>query len=51
MVLSLPFLALLALRPSLGYKVWLPWFCFAVLISYGILRNIPLLPFTWLAPH
>ncbi len=51
MVLSLPFLGALFLRPSFGHKVWVPWFCFVVLILYCVLRNIPLLPFTWLAPH
>jgi hypothetical protein len=51
MVLSLPLLGFLFVRPSAGYHVWLPWFCFAVLILYGILRNIPLFPFTELAPH
>lgn len=51
MVLFLPFLAFLVLKPEWAYKRWMPWACFAVLILYGILRNIPVWPFSLLAPH
>jgi hypothetical protein len=50
LVVSLPFLAALVLRPSWAHRPWVPWFAFTVLILYGILRNIPVWPFSWLAP-
>jgi hypothetical protein len=51
MVLSLPILGLLVLRPRLAYLRWMPWAAFTVLIAYGIARNIPMWPFTLLAPR
>jgi hypothetical protein len=51
LVLALPFLGLLVLRPRWCYRVWVPWFAFVVLVGYGILRNIPVWPFDLLAPH
>lgn len=34
--------------PRLGPRFW--WGALGVVVAYGILRNIPLWPFTWLAP-
>jgi len=50
LVLSLPFLAFLSLRPPLLYRPWLAWWCFAVLVGYGVLRNLTCWPFVLLAP-
>ncbi|MBN1268833.1 MAG: hypothetical protein JXB04_04540 [Kiritimatiellae bacterium] len=50
MVAFLPILALLLARPGWAYKPWVPWAVFAVLMVYGVLRNVPVWPFTWLAP-
>lgn len=57
MVISIPFLlylyirqALRQMRPAQPVKaIWL-WCVLAVIIIYGILRNIPVYPFTLLAP-
>ena len=51
LVLSIPLLGALVLRGSWAYKVWVPWTAIAVLLVYGVLRNIPLWPFVLLAPH
>lgn len=51
MVVSLPFIGALLFKPAWSYKKWVPWFCFYTLILYGVIRNIPAAPFTWLAPH
>jgi hypothetical protein len=51
MVVSLPFLGLLALRPRLAFVPAVPWVAATVLLAYGIARNIPALPFELLAPH
>jgi len=50
MIVSLPILGLMLLNPAWVYKRWVPWTAFSILIGYGILRNIPLWPFTLLAP-
>ncbi len=61
MVLSLPFIAYGLLAQSLRYffnikipTVFIParwiWALFILIIAYTIARNIPLSPFTWLAP-
>lgn len=50
MVLSLPLLVLLSLRPRWAYRPWLPWLLFLVLIAFTILRNIDAWPLTTLAP-
>ena len=50
MVLSLPLLALLAFRPSWSYKPSFAWSILILLLSYGVLRNIPLWPLTFLRP-
>ena len=51
MVVSLPFLAMLAMRRSWLYQVWLPWVSLGILVTYAILRNIPAWPFALLAPE
>lgn len=50
MVISLPFIAALLLRPRWSYRRWLPWTCLAVLLIYVLLRNINAWPFVLLAP-
>lgn len=51
MVLSIPVLGVMFFHPSWVYKRWVPWAAFWILILYGILRNIPVWPFTVLAPQ
>lgn len=36
--------------PDLLYRKNTPWIILAVVVIFWILRNIPLVPFTWLAP-
>ena len=50
MVISIPIVVLMFLNPAWFYKRWIPWAAFFILITYGILRNIPAWPFTLLAP-
>ena len=50
MVLSLPILAAMFLKPSITSPRWVPWAAFWILILYGIARNLPFEPFTYLAP-
>lgn len=50
MVVSIPVLGLLAWKPHWALKVWVPWAALAILIAYGIARNIPAWPFHLLAP-
>jgi hypothetical protein len=33
------------------YRPWVPWAVLVILVGYGVLRNIPVWPFTLLAPH
>jgi hypothetical protein len=51
LVVSLPLLAFLRLRPSLLYRPWVAWLSFGVLLTYGILRNLTCWPFALLAPR
>jgi hypothetical protein len=48
MVLSIPFVLLLAWKPSLGSKRYVPEVVGVILVAYGILRNFPAISF--LAP-
>lgn len=50
LVLSIPAVGLLLLRPPLLYARWTPWIALVLLVSYTLLRNIPLWPFLLLAP-
>jgi hypothetical protein len=45
-------------RPSRGpsgpprrWSRWVPWVAFGVIVAFGVARNIPVYPFTLLAPH
>lgn len=51
MVLSIPIILLMLLRPSWAYKPWVPWACVAILVCYGIARNLPMWPCLLLAPE
>lgn len=51
LVISIPFLIGLALRPDWARKTWVGWTIFGVTLTYWIVRNIPVWPFTFLAPH
>jgi len=50
MVISLPILAAMFAWPSIAKKPWVAWSALVILVSYGILRNIPFAPFEYLAP-
>jgi hypothetical protein len=50
MVIASPVLVLLLFKRSWAMRPWVAWTAFAVLILYGVLRNIPAWPFTLLAP-
>ena len=48
--IGIPVIVLLFFRPSLARKPWVGWTAGIVLIAYSVLRNIPIEPFTYLAP-
>lgn len=61
---ALPFLGLWAVRgvsrwvrgepqpqPRVMQRPWVAVVLIAVIVAFGILRNLPWPPFTWLAPH
>lgn len=50
LVVSIPVLALMTARPRWFQRPWVAWASLAVLLLYGLLRNVPAWPFTWLAP-
>ena len=50
LVASLPVLGLLWLFPNWQRKRWVPWLALAIVVGFGILRNLPVWPFTLLAP-
>lgn len=50
LVVALPLLLALILWPRLAYHPRTPMLVFAVLIGFAVLRNLPLWPFSWLAP-
>ena len=50
MVLSIPALGLLVLRPAWLKRRWVPWVALAILLAYAVARNLPWWPFTLLAP-
>ena len=49
-VLSIPFLILLLLRPKLTRVPWISWTATGVVIAFGVLRHLPVPPFTHLTP-
>jgi hypothetical protein len=50
LVLAVPFMGLLLVWPALARHPRTPWIVGIVLVAYGIARNLPFAPFTWLAP-
>lgn len=50
MVVSAPVLVLLFFRRSWAGRPWVAWSAFVILLLYGVLRNINLWPFIFLAP-
>ena len=51
MVISIPILVAMLLKPSITSPKWVPWAAFWILILYGIARNLPFFPFTLIAPQ
>jgi len=41
LISSIPVLILMAVRPTLFRKPWVPWLCLAVMLVFGIARNLP----------
>jgi hypothetical protein len=50
MVVSIPVLAWMVFEPAWVRHPSTPWLVFATIVGYAILRNIPLWPFSVLAP-
>lgn len=50
LILAIPALVALVVRPSWGYRPWVPRAVLIVLVAHGILRNLPLWPCSLLAP-
>jgi hypothetical protein len=50
MVVTAPVLILLFLRKNWAMRPWVAWTAFAVLLLYGVSRNIQTWPFILLAP-
>jgi hypothetical protein len=36
--------------PPLPWRSWMGWAGLALIVGFGVLRNLPVEPFTWLAP-
>jgi hypothetical protein len=51
LMVAAPVLGILFIKPSWAYQVWMPWTALLVLMSYGVLRNVPTWPFILLAPR
>ena len=51
MVVAIPFVVLLYMRPAWGRGKMVPWIVLAVLVGYAVLRNVSAFPFVLLAPH
>ena len=51
MVVAIPFVVLLYARPAWGRGRAVPWIALAILLGYGILRNVNAFPFILLTPH
>jgi hypothetical protein len=51
LVASIPVIGILLIRPRLICRLWIAWLGLAVLLAFGIARNIPCMPFLLLAPH
>lgn len=50
LVLSIPVLGLMILFPTLTLHRATPWISFAIVVLYGVLRNIDGFPFDLLGP-
>ncbi len=50
LLVALPAILLLLSKPAWRYHPWLPKALLALLLVYGVARNVPFAPFTWLAP-
>jgi hypothetical protein len=50
MVVSIPILITMIIRPAITRLPWVPWLFFGILILYGVARNAPIYPFHYLAP-
>ena len=50
MVVSIPIIGIMFFNPTWVYKRWVPWTAFWILTLYWVFRNIPIWPFTVLAP-
>jgi len=50
LVLSLPVLGWFYFRPGVVYRAAVAWASFAILVLYGVCRNIPVWPLTLLVP-
>jgi hypothetical protein len=51
MVVSIPVVGIMLFRPGWSIRQWIPWTALAVLLAYGVIRNISVWPLTLLAPH
>ena len=50
LVVALPVIVLLHFRKKLAFQPWVAWSALAILVCYGVLRNIHAWPFFYLAP-
>jgi hypothetical protein len=50
MILSIPVLTWMAFRPSWVQNPAAPWAAFGIIVAYTVARNLPLWPFSMLAP-
>lgn len=44
LIIMLPFIGILLLKPSLAYRQWVPWTIFVLFIFFCIIRNMPFWP-------
>lgn len=51
LVVSLPLLGLAMVRRRWLYYPWTPWIVLAILVAYGVARNMPWWPLRLLAPR
>jgi hypothetical protein len=50
LISSLPAIGFLLLFPKYSYRPWVAYLACAIVVAFGILRNIPCWPFAMLAP-
>jgi hypothetical protein len=51
LVIAIPFVVLLYVRPAWARAKVVPWTVLALVVAYGVMRNVDAFPFTLLAPH